>query len=148
MFNSIDIPNSLRSVRAITGLTQAEAGQLVGVTAKAWSAWENGIRKMPHAAYELFILKASGHLNAPLVQSQSDELVAVVANDGITALGVFGRRNFLSFKKDPDMKTGVITSWIMCPRKGAERFSCRFVLDLNEHVVRKASKWQSELSDQ
>lgn len=148
MFDSIDIPYSLRSARAITGLTQAEAGQLVGVTAKAWSTWETGIRKIPHAAYELFMHKAAGDLKSPIIQSEPNELVVVCADDGATPVAVFGRRNFLSFKIDPDTKTGVITSWIMCPRKGAERFSCRFALRVNEHVVKKALKWQSELTDQ
>lgn len=147
MFDSLDIPYSLRSARASTGLTQAEAGQLVGVTAKAWSAWETGIRKMPYAAYELFMHKAAGDLKSPVVQCETNELVVVCADDGRTPLAVFGSRNFLSFKTDPDLKTGVISSWVMCPRKGAERFSCRFNLALNKHVVASVTKWQSELKD-
>lgn len=47
----------LRRVRAIAGLTQAQAADVIGVSERAWQQWEAGERQMQRAFYELFMLK-------------------------------------------------------------------------------------------
>ena len=51
-------PADIRSSRLSLGLTQAQAGELVGASARAWRAWESGFRVMPGAKWELFLIKA------------------------------------------------------------------------------------------
>ena len=50
-------PSEIRQSRLSLGLTQAQAGALVGVTDRAWRYWERGERVMPSSAWELFNLK-------------------------------------------------------------------------------------------
>ena len=50
-------PADIRSSRLSLGLTQAQAGAMVGASARAWRAWEAGFRVMPGAKWELFNLK-------------------------------------------------------------------------------------------
>ena len=50
-------PKDIRTLRLSLGLTQAQAGELVGASARAWRAWEAGFRVMPGAKWELFNLK-------------------------------------------------------------------------------------------
>ena len=50
-------PATIRSSRLALGLTQAQAGALVGVTDRAWRYWEAGRRTMPVGIWELFQLK-------------------------------------------------------------------------------------------
>ena len=47
----------IRAARLSLGLTQSQAGALVGVTDRAWRYWETGKRKMPSGMWELFVLK-------------------------------------------------------------------------------------------
>ena len=53
------MPNyeQIRSARLSLGLTQAQAGELVGASARAWRAWEAGFRVMPGSKWELFTIK-------------------------------------------------------------------------------------------
>ena len=50
-------PTLIRTTRLAIGLTQQQAGELVGASARAWRAWEAGFRVMPEAKWELFNLK-------------------------------------------------------------------------------------------
>ena len=50
-------PATIRSSRIALGLTQKQAGALVGVTDRAWRYWESGRRTMPVGIWELFQLK-------------------------------------------------------------------------------------------
>ena len=50
-------PADIRQSRRALGLTQAQAGALVGVTDRAWRYWERGERVMPKGMWELFNLK-------------------------------------------------------------------------------------------
>ena len=50
-------PADIRQSRLSLGLTQAQAGAMVGASARAWRAWEAGFRVMPGAKWELFNLK-------------------------------------------------------------------------------------------
>ena len=52
-------PSDLKSSRITAGLTQTEAGTLVGAALRTWQSWEAGDRKMPAPKWELFCLKAS-----------------------------------------------------------------------------------------
>jgi DNA-binding transcriptional regulator YiaG len=42
-------------------MTQQEAADSVHVTLRAWQMWEAGQRKMPAAAWELYVIKAGIH---------------------------------------------------------------------------------------
>lgn len=56
---SSPIPYTIRVARLGVGLTQREAGAMVGApSARTWQDWERGIRKMPRAKWELFLLKS------------------------------------------------------------------------------------------
>ncbi len=57
-------PEAIRAARARTGLTQTEAGAVLGVTCRTWQRWEADTgarthRKMQPALYEHFLLKTS-----------------------------------------------------------------------------------------
>lgn len=49
-------PELLRELRDGALLTQAQAGALVHASEATWRAWESGLRRMPMAAMELFVL--------------------------------------------------------------------------------------------
>ena len=50
-------PADIRAARRAFGLTQSQAGAMVGVTDRAWRYWERGERNMPTSAWELFQIK-------------------------------------------------------------------------------------------
>ena len=51
-------PDTIRTTRLALGLTQQQAGALVGASARTWRAWEAGFRVMPGSKWELFLIKA------------------------------------------------------------------------------------------
>lgn len=63
-------PALIRTTRLALGLTQVQAGELVGCATqvkasgrkdcKTWRAWESGEREMPAAKWELFQIKTKG----------------------------------------------------------------------------------------
>lgn len=54
-------PHDIREARLRAGLTQAQAGALVGAPSKrTWQDWEAGKRNMPTAKWELFQIKTKG----------------------------------------------------------------------------------------
>lgn len=50
-------PANIRASRLSLGLTQQQAGAMVGASARTWRAWEAGFRVMPGAKWELFLIK-------------------------------------------------------------------------------------------
>ena len=50
-------PQTIRKTRQRHGLSVGEAARLVQVTDRTWRRWEDGTRKMPAGAWELFQLK-------------------------------------------------------------------------------------------
>lgn len=50
-------PKQIKAARKRLGLTQTQAGAIVGVTLRAWQYWETGNRKMDRAKWELFLIK-------------------------------------------------------------------------------------------
>lgn len=50
-------PAEIRSARLVAGLTQKDAGELVGGGERTWQDWERGQRAMPASARELFLIK-------------------------------------------------------------------------------------------
>ena len=136
----------IRNARMWLELDQEEAGRLVGVTRRAWEHWESGTRKMPVAAFELFIAKIAGQVRSTLQR----QLVVVVADDGITPIDVLSNENFLSLKLDDSSNTAVISSLGIDkgkpykkgkPCKHETRFS---IEPFNGHVVRAIQQWQQE----
>ena len=55
--NTSPTSSDLKACRMTAGLTQTEAGALVGAALRTWQSWEAGDRKMPEAKWELFCLK-------------------------------------------------------------------------------------------
>ena len=54
-------PQEIKEARVQAGLTQAQAGALVGAPSKrTWQDWEGGRRNMPAAKWELFQQKIKG----------------------------------------------------------------------------------------
>lgn len=49
----------LKANRLFHGLTQREAAQLIHVSTKAWSQYEQSKRKISEGLYELFTIKAA-----------------------------------------------------------------------------------------
>lgn len=54
------VPEQIRQARESAGLTQAEAGALIGAPLRSWQDWEYGRRNMPIAKWELWQIRASG----------------------------------------------------------------------------------------
>ena len=56
-----DLPNctpaAIRSARQAAGLTQSAAAGQVHANWRTWQSWEYGDRRMPLAAWELFLRK-------------------------------------------------------------------------------------------
>lgn len=50
-------PHVIRSARAASGLTQAEAAQMVFVSLVTWARWEAGTCPMPRGLFDLFMIK-------------------------------------------------------------------------------------------
>ena len=50
-------PTLIRTTRLALGLTQSQAGAIVGASARTWRAWEAGFRVMPGSKWELFQIK-------------------------------------------------------------------------------------------
>jgi len=46
----------VKSVRALTGLSQTAAGERIGAALRTWQAWEGGERTMPTAKWKLFLM--------------------------------------------------------------------------------------------
>lgn len=53
-------PADIRASRLSIGLTQQQAGELVGATRRTWQNWELGTRKMPKGMWELWTMKTKG----------------------------------------------------------------------------------------
>lgn len=49
-------PDQIRAARLATGLTQAQAGELIMCSTRAWERWEQGARKMHPAFFDYFLL--------------------------------------------------------------------------------------------
>lgn len=66
-------PTDIREARIRAGLTQEQAGALIGAPSRrTWQNWETGRRNMPAAKWELFQLKiAGGVMYAMTVKSNS-----------------------------------------------------------------------------
>lgn len=54
-------PKQIRAARDDAGLTQTKAGELIFGTRRTWADWEGGARKMPPAAWHLFLLLTDQH---------------------------------------------------------------------------------------
>ena len=52
-------PHVIRSARAASGLTQAEAAQMVFVSLVTWARWEAGTCPMPRGLFDLFLIKTN-----------------------------------------------------------------------------------------
>ena len=55
--NTSPTSSDLKAFRITAGLTQTEAGALVGAAFRTWQSWEAGDRKIPEAKWELFCMK-------------------------------------------------------------------------------------------
>lgn len=53
-------PDTIRTTRLSLGLTQAQAGAVVGASVRTWRAWEAGFRVMPGSKWELWEIKTRG----------------------------------------------------------------------------------------
>jgi transcriptional regulator with XRE-family HTH domain len=100
----------LKKARSILGLSTEEAGRLVGVTRRAWEHWEAGARRVPLAAYELFLAKAEGLLPSHLHKESTDGLFVVVSDDGMQTIDVLSSGNFLSYKVGSKPGTLIVSS--------------------------------------
>lgn len=50
-------PQTIRQTRERHALSVGEAARMVQVTDRTWRRWEDGTRKMPGGAWELFQMK-------------------------------------------------------------------------------------------
>lgn len=50
-------PREIKKARLKLGLTQKQAGEVVGAKRRTWQDWELGNRNMPIAKWELFRIK-------------------------------------------------------------------------------------------
>ena len=57
----------VRAAREAAGLTQTAAAEMIFGARRTWADWEGGARKMPPAAWVMFLLRADLHPSAKLV---------------------------------------------------------------------------------
>lgn len=50
-------PEELLAAREAVGLTQQQAADVIYTSLRSWENWEQGQRRMPASAFELFMLK-------------------------------------------------------------------------------------------
>lgn len=50
-------PEEIKKARALAGLTQPQAADVIGVTTSGWARWEGNERRMHPAFWELFLIK-------------------------------------------------------------------------------------------
>ena len=144
MSNS-DISQKLQHARFIIGLTQEEAGQLVGVTRRAWAHWEEGTRAMPVAAFELFIAKISGQVRSTIKNDPARELIVVIEEETFSPIDVVSNENFLSLTYDQPSEKYVISS-LAIDRLSGKKYTHRvkFSPKVNSHVLQAAKKWKMD----
>ena len=58
--HALPTPTLIRTTRLSLGLTQAQAGEVIGATRRTWQDWEAGRRNMPESKWELFQTKTKG----------------------------------------------------------------------------------------
>jgi transcriptional regulator with XRE-family HTH domain len=146
----IRVEQVIRNARMLLDLTQEEAGRLVGVTRRAWEYWEAGTRKIPVAAFELFIAKISGKLDSTLKPNDKRQIIVVVADDGLTPIDVVSNENFLSLAEDISKNIAVISSWAIDRSTGKPyKHKTRFLIQPhNEHVTVAGHQWREKLSNE
>lgn len=57
-------PDEIKEAREAAQMTQTEAARKIYSSLRAWQNWEGGLRQMPAAAFELFLIK-TGQIKAP-----------------------------------------------------------------------------------
>lgn len=141
-----EISQKLQHARFLVGITQEEAGQLVGVTRRAWAHWEDGSRMMPKSAFELFIAKISGQVRSFLPNNAPRELVVVVADDQISPVDVVSQENFLSLVHDTQTDRWIISS-LAIDRFSGRKYTHRVAFSSlgNEHILKAAERWKAAL---
>lgn len=134
----------LRRARLVLGLTTEEAGRLVGVTRRAWEHWEGGTRKVPAAAYELFLAKAEGLLPSHLGHDHEHGLYVIVSADGQRHIDVVGSGNFLSWQHGEKPNTVVVHSlaYNLVSRK-RYRHSVVASTEANPRLLATLQRWKA-----
>lgn len=141
------ISQTLQHARFIVGLTQEEAGQLVGVSRRAWAHWEDGTRTMPMAAFELFMAKITGKVPSLLSEESSRELIVVMGDDLVSPIDVVSSENFLSLVSDNQSGRFVISSLAIDRFTGKKyKHSVAFSANGNDHVLKAARKWKARMA--
>lgn len=74
-------PEQVRAARESAGLTQTKAGELIFGTRRTWADWEGGARKMPPAAWHLFLLFTDRHPSAKLSPRIGASLPLAIATE-------------------------------------------------------------------
>lgn len=137
----------LRATRLALVLTTDEAGRLVGVTRRAWEHWEAGSRKVPTAAYELFLAKAEGLVPSHL-QDHGRNVCVILSDDGNSHIDVVGSDNFLSWKYGKTQCTVVVDSWAYHPlHRLRYRHSTEASVRANPRLVDRLEAWKGEDKD-
>jgi transcriptional regulator with XRE-family HTH domain len=138
----------LRGARLVLGLTTAEAGRLVGVTRRAWEHWEGGSRRIPIAAYELFLAKAEGLVPSNLENENERRLYVIFSPDGQRHIDVISNRNFLSWElgKKPNHVLVHSLAYDLLDRKRHRR-SVEASIEANPRLLVALKQWEANLTD-
>jgi hypothetical protein len=136
----IDRPRTLFRLRSNFGWDAAYVARLVGVTSRTIGLWETGEQAIPDARWRLFMHEVRRELAD--VEHQANDIVVVVADDGVSPIDAVSARNYLSFAREGD--TGHISSYAIDritkqPTVHQQRFRC----SLNPHVVKAAEVWEA-----
>jgi|GEM_PF-1300330 transcriptional regulator with XRE-family HTH domain len=139
----------IRQIRGILGLSAAEAGQLLGVTEKAWQHWESGIRNMPDTKYQLFLTKVGNQINN--TDPHCDLIVVYLYdNEGYPSpIGSLSNLNYLSHVYSEDGKSMCVDSLILDLKANLRRRNriCFNIKD-NVHAKRAVERWANSVKDE
>lgn len=135
------------NARLHLNLTTTEAGMMVGVTKRTWEYWEAGVRKMPSAAFELFLAKLDGSVRTNIKYDESYSIVTIFAKDRVTPIDAVSNQNFLSLTISESTDTAVICSLAVERGTGKRyKYSTAFSISANDRVIPKVNEWKNAIA--
>jgi transcriptional regulator with XRE-family HTH domain len=120
--------------------TPSDVADRLDVSPRMVGMWETGTQNMPDGRWRLFVHEVKAALN------QTNSIVVVLADDGITPIYAVSDANFYSLEINDFDGTAVISSYAIDRRTQRPYIHMqRFKQEGNQHVLRAAIAWEATL---